>query len=268
MREYYGMFKEIKSIYGTDIEDVDIYSGAFSEIYTELVGTISREELTFYIDAAIGSGKDILEVACGDGKRAMTKLAKLGFRVDGVEVSKDMIKEYNVYSKSLPDKVKDNITIYESDIFDFYTDKKYDLITIPATTICLLSDDEKRLIDLFNRFCNMLKSNGKLAFDFRLNTILQKMESKINYWVKKSKTEKVFVLFQEFHNYIKERPVVNFYMEQDTNEGMKRYLTSSSKKIISQGLIDNILTNTEFKVDKILDLGLMDDKVRMIALRK
>ena len=264
MREYYGFFKEIKSMYGYDVEDMDIYSGAFSKIYTELVGKISKEELNFYINAAIGSGKDILEVACGDGKRVMTKLAKLGFRVDGVEVSKDMIKEYNIYSKSLPDKVKNNITIYESDIFKFYTDKKYDLITIPATTICLLSDDEKRLVDLFNRFYNMLNPNGKLAFDFRLNTVTQKIKSEINYWVKKNATEKVFVLFQEFHNYIKDRSIVNFYMEQVTTLGTKKYLTSSSKKIISQNLIDNILANTEFKIDKILDLDLINEKVRIL----
>lgn len=32
MRDYYGMFKEIKSMYGFDIEDIDIYSGAFSNV--------------------------------------------------------------------------------------------------------------------------------------------------------------------------------------------------------------------------------------------
>lgn len=269
MREYYGMFKEIKSMYGSDIEDIDIYSGAFSNVYTELVGKMSKDEFDFYVNSVIDFGKDILEVACGDGKRVMSKLAKLGFKVDGVEISKDMINAYNIYSKSLPYKVKNNIKIYESDIFNFYTDKKYDVITIPATTICLLSDDEDKLIDLFNKFYNMLNPQGKLVFDYRLNIDYQKTETPLNYWIKKNASAKILVIFQEFHNYIKGRTIANFYMEQDTKDGTKRYLTLSNKKIINQSLIDDILSKTKFKVHKILDIDLLnDEKLRMISLRK
>lgn len=230
---------------------------------------MSKDEFDFYMDSAIDSGKDILEVACGDGKRVMSKLAKLGFKVDGVEISKDMINAYNIYSKSLPDKVKNNIKIYESDIFNFYTDKKYNMITIPATTICLLSDDEDKLIDLFNRFYNMLNPQGKLVFYYRVNIDYQKTETTLNYWIKKSANAKILILFQEFHNYIKGRTIVNFYMEQDTKDGIKRYLTSSNKKIINQNLIDDILSKTNFRVHKILDVDLLnDEKLKMVSLRK
>lgn len=230
---------------------------------------MSKDEFDFYMDSAIDSGKDILEVACGDGKRVMSKLAKLGFKVDGVEISKDMINAHNIYSKSLPDKVKNNIKIYESDIFNFYTDKKYNMITIPATTICLLSDDEDKLIDLFNRFYNMLNPQGKLVFYYRVNIDYQKTETTLNYWIKKSANAKILILFQEFHNYIKGRTIVNFYMEQDTKDGIKRYLTSSNKKIINQNLIDDILSKTNFRVHKILDVDLLnDEKLKMVSLRK
>ena len=216
MREYYGLFKELKSMYRDDIYDVDIYSGVFAKIYTELVGNLSNDELNFYLDSALDSGKNIPEVGCGDGKRVMNKLAKLGFYVDGVEMSHDMINEYNTYAKSLPNKIKNNIKIYEADIFNFSTGKKYDMIMIPATTICLLSDDEDKLVKLFHKFYDMLSLNGKLVFDYRLSYGKEKTESKLNYWTRENKDTKTFILFQEFHNYVIGRSIVNFYMEQDT----------------------------------------------------
>lgn len=270
MREYYGLFKELKNIYLDSIKDIGIYEGEFARVYSLIVGENYEGEIDFYTQSALQSGKNVLEIACGDGKRVMIPLAKLGFNVDGVEISKDMIEVYGEYSKRLLQKFRSNINVYESDIFEFYTNKKYDLITIPATKICLLSDDEEKIISLFNRLYDMLKAQGRLAFDYRLRQSTEKSESKLNHLIFKNNGEKVFVLFQEFNNYIKGRTVVNFYMQKDIKNKTEKYLTSSNKKIISEEFIEKILANTKFKLDRYLDIGLGTDfkKVRMMSLKK
>jgi len=270
MREYYGLFKDLKNFYMDSIEDIGIYENEFARVYSLIVGGNYEGEIDFYVQSALQSGKDVLEIACGDGKRVMIPMAKLGFNVDGVEISKDMIEVYKEYSKRLPQKLRSNIKIYESDIFTFHTNKKYDLITIPATTICLLSDDEEKTISLFNRLYDMLKDNGRLAFDYRTGQIMEKNASELNHLIFKSNGEKTFVLFQEFNNYIKGRTVVNFYMQKDTESKTKKYLTSSNKKIISEEFIERILNRTKFKRDNHLDisLGTNAEKVRMISLKK
>ena len=148
MREYYGLFKELKNMYSESIEESDIYNGAFSQMYSLIMGGNFPGEIEFYVDAALNSGKNILEIACGDGKHVMIPLAKLGFNLNG-------------------------------------------------------------------------------------------------------------------------RSVFNFYMEKDAKSRVKRYLASSNKKIISQDFIENnILPNTKFKSDKILDIDLGTDsgKVKMLSL--
>lgn len=70
--------------------------------------------------------------------------------MDGVELSSEMLCQFENNLKKIPEKIRRQIHIYECDIFNFRPKHKYNLITIPATTICLLANDSLRLIRLFD----------------------------------------------------------------------------------------------------------------------
>ena len=55
------------------------------------------------------------------------------------------------------------------DIFNIdLIDKKYDFVYLPATTICILLEDRKKVIKLFDDISDILKPNGRFCFDIRL----------------------------------------------------------------------------------------------------
>lgn len=83
-----------------------------------------------------------------------------------------MISRFYEKQNRLSEKVKNRLNIYNADIFEYETEKQYDLITIPSTTICLLADDEVRTKNLFRKIYKWLKPGGRFMFDYRVDQSL------------------------------------------------------------------------------------------------
>lgn len=245
MSKYYGIFQEIKDLYKKEIIEYGIYENVFSEIYSDLQSVSG--ELDYYLENAYCVGKDVLEICCGDGLNYMIPMAKKGFHVDGVEISESMIQQFETKCAKLPTKVKNNLHIYKSDIYEFQPEHKYDLIIIPSTTICLLSDNDEAIKKLFIKIYEWLNPGGRFMFDYRVDQIIGNLNNSEIMSLCNQK-EKYFMIMQEFVNYVPGRSVVNMYVQKSDNEGEHKFIASSDKRIISDELINYLTDVTKFVV--------------------
>lgn len=265
MGQFYGIFQDIKELNMGGITELGIYEGIFSNVYANMKN--SAQELDYYIENAFCVGKSILEIACGDGGNYMIPMAKKGFEVDGIEISKSMISRFYEKQNRLSEKVKNRLNIYNADIFEYETEKQYDLITIPSTTICLLADDEVRTKNLFRKIYKWLKPGGRFMFDYRVDqSLTSEFISPIFSEVEKKMPYVMFM--QEFNNIIAGRGIVNMYVETMENGEPKKYIASSNKKIITDSLVKNLLQEIDFQLHNTYMVEMKNAKVKLIVLEK
>ena len=265
MGQFYGIFQDIKELNMGGITELGIYEGIFSNVYANMKN--SAQELDYYIENAFCVGKSILEIACGDGGNYMIPMAKKGFEVDGIEISKSMISRFYEKQNRLSEKVKNRLNIDNADIFEYETEKQYDLITIPSTTICLLADDEVRTKNLFRKIYKWLKPGGRFMFDYRVDqSLTSEFISPIFSEVDKKMPYVMFM--QEFNNIIVGRGIVNMYVETMENGEPKKYIASSNKKIITDSLVKNLLQEIDFQLHNTYMVEMKNAKVKLIVLEK
>lgn len=245
MSEYFGMFKDIKQLNEDEIKECGIYEGIFSNIYTHL--TMPENIIDCYIENALAVGKDVLEIACGDGGNYMIPMAKRGFNCDGIDISQSMIERFIENRAMLPNKVKKRLNAWVGDVFSWDTEKKYDLITIPSTTICLLADDMEKTKKLIKKTYDWLKPGGRFMFDFRTDQFVGKKKMSEIYGLCSAENQ-YMMLMQEYENMMLGRTIVNMYIEKVDGKKNEKYIASSNKKIITDDFINELMKSTDYKL--------------------
>lgn len=265
MSQYYGVFRDMKELNIGNITELGIYEGVFSTIYANMQSF--PQELDYYIENAFCAGNKVLEIACGDGGNYMIPMAKKGFEVDGVEISKSMIERFYDQTLRLPEKVKNRMNIYQADIFEYETDEKYDLITIPSTTICLLADDEEKTKKLFQKIYSWLKPGGRFMLDYRVDQSLEgEFVSQI--YTESNKKYPYVMFMQEFNNLVYGRGIVNMYVETVEDGCAKKYIASSDKRIITDELIESLIEGIGFQLHNSYMTDMTNAKVKLLVLVK
>lgn len=265
MSHFYGIFRDIKDLNIGNITELGIYEGIFSTIYANMQA--SPKELDYYIENAFCTGRNVLEIACGDGGNYMIPMAKKGFRVDGVEISESMIERFHEQTARLPEKVKTRMNIYQADIFEYETEEKYDLIMIPSTTICLLADEEEKTKKLFRKIFEWLKPGGRFMFDYRVDQSL-KNEFISQIFAESNKKYPYVMFMQEFNNFVPGRGIVNMYVETMEDGCEKKYIASSDKRIITDALVESLLVGIEFRLHNTYMVEMANAEVKLLVLEK
>ena len=103
---------------------------------------------------------EILDVGCGSGELVIN-LTKLGFKADGIDFSKSMIRIATHQAKN--HRINKDVFINES-FFDYQFGKKYDLIAANGF-IEYISENE--LTKFLTKCHNLLKKNGIIVFGSR-----------------------------------------------------------------------------------------------------
>ncbi len=98
------------------------------------------------------SSGTVLDIGCGEGRNAVF-LAKKGFDVTGIDISKKGIEKMNLLAKKMNIKVKGIV----EDIQKFKFDKKYDVILSIATFPFLKKKEIKKVI---SKIKENTKENG------------------------------------------------------------------------------------------------------------
>jgi hypothetical protein len=139
-------------------------------------------------------------------------------------------------------------------------DDEYNLAIIPATTVCLFLEDIDRFVALANQIYDRLPKGGRFVFDYRIDQRPdEKRETSVRFISRPNQEGKEFALFQEFDNYIPGVSVGNMYAERIINGETFRYLGYTKRKIVTEEMINNIVSQTKFNVINKINFKLVFD---------
>jgi SAM-dependent methyltransferase len=143
------------------------YSKLSSEVYDidKYIG-LSFGDVEFYSDSLASCKGNILEPGVGTG-RILIPLLEKGLKVDGFDVSEEMLKicRNNCEKRGL------NPKLFEGNMEAVSLDTKYEAIIVPTGTFLLLHRREDSIKALKN-FYNHLSNGGRLILDTFLQTDL------------------------------------------------------------------------------------------------
>lgn len=145
--------------------DTEEYA-ATAEFYDYVVPYQTRQDVTFFVEAAQASGGPVLEVGCGTG-RVLIPTARSGLTITGLDLSSYMLDICKRRLEQEPIAVQQRVEIDQADMRDFDLGQTFKLITIPfrpfqhlievedqiACLRCIqrhLADDGRFILDLFN----------------------------------------------------------------------------------------------------------------------
>lgn len=130
------------------------FSKKYSKIFNKLFPENTEKEIKQIIKwFPITFHKNVLDLACGEGRHAIA-LSRLGYKVTGIDLSKDFLESASRESDVLSPKPK----FVRQDIRTFYLSKKFDLILLIGNSFGYGTDDDQMLI--LKRIIEHLSNKG------------------------------------------------------------------------------------------------------------
>lgn len=144
-----------------------------------------KNDLKFYKEQALQSGKNALELGVGTARVAI-HLAKAGIRVVGIDNSDSMLEEARRKLAKESAAVREKVILKTGDLRNFKLHKSFSFIYIPASTFdhCVTVQDRNRCITTVHKH---LEDNGKFAFDVEQATLDKPPAS---WWIDRKKINK------------------------------------------------------------------------------
>ena len=111
-----------------------------------------KNDIPFYLEEAQKTGGPVLELAAGTG-RVTLEMAKAGFEVVGLEISKAMLDVARKKSEGLPEEVQKRISWVQGDMRDFDLGREFPFIFIPFRSFQNLQTraDQERCLDCVSK---------------------------------------------------------------------------------------------------------------------
>ena len=240
---FFGLCKGIQDMRLPNTKVLDIYEGFFADFYDKC--STETFDYDIYLELAETYGGNILELGCGSGRVTIHLLEK-GLKVTGVDLSKDML---NIMKKKSAN-MKNKPIIVCKDMCNFVSEEKYDIVILAHATLSLLKSNEERE-KLFTNVYKNLRKGGIFVFnyiDINLETI-KTGEKPSKYLINQHR--KSFIILTE--KIFKERleSVVNLYAEEIGEDGgVNRYLSTTTKCILDQSTIADIINRTLFTKER------------------
>jgi len=124
---------------------------------------VTRDDIPFYIEQAAQAGGDILELACGTG-RITLPLARAGHKVWGLDLSREMLGEFERKLSGEPPEVRERIDLVHGDMCDFDLGRRFSLIFVPFRSFQALTlyEQHKACLDSVRRH---LADNGRFIIN-------------------------------------------------------------------------------------------------------
>lgn len=159
---YFGIFSKLRSLGLCGDGEGDLYGPYFADFYNQFIGD-HTDDIPVFTQLAPQADMKVLDLASGAARIGIA-LGRLGYEVDGIELSQDMIAlaRKNLESES-PD-VGARLHFEQGDICRFANGRKYDLIILGVTSISLLLSEEQRRA-MFDCVAAHLKPGARFVFD-------------------------------------------------------------------------------------------------------
>jgi SAM-dependent methyltransferase len=145
---------------------MNIYKN-YAKYYDLLYSDKNYRKEAAYINGLISkyskNSKNILELGCGTGIHAI-ELAKKGYRIDGVDSSKEMLARAKKRIETLPVKLASKLRFFYGDMRRFENKRKYDIVISLFNVINYMTTNED--IEAAIKNANKhLKQGGLFVFD-------------------------------------------------------------------------------------------------------
>ncbi len=124
-----------------------------------------KTDIPFYIDflSNLSIKEPILELAAGTG-RITIPLAEAGYKIQALEYSSQMIRQFKIKLDRLPHEITSRIDLFQGDMSDFSLARQFPVILLPARSFQLLLDENKEISCLENVY-NHMADNGHFIID-------------------------------------------------------------------------------------------------------
>jgi len=140
----------------------------------------NQEELDFYLSFA-NKNMNILEPMCGSG-RFLVSFAEKGFRIDGFDISKEMLEKCVAKINKL--NAKNNNILQCCGFKEFSSDKEYGFVFIPSGSFSLIINRDE-IIENIKILERLTKQTGKILIELEINENIEKDIVSGNYSEKK-----------------------------------------------------------------------------------
>jgi SAM-dependent methyltransferase len=223
-----------------------------------------KNELDLYTNEITKTDVTILEPMCGSG-RFYIPLLKNGYDITGFDLSEDMLNACN--KKCLQLDLKPNI--YNADITNFDTSKKYDYVFIPIGSISLLIS-EQTVLESFKNIYNSLKVGGKYIFSF-LNTKVE--EKDIPDWQESMqyKSDGMDIICKQKLKYKKGIGLLDMKLLYELKKGdelIEEEYQDFPMKLYKEEVIEKYLRELGFSKIKILNMNEQENVFSVISCQK
>ena len=158
----HGIFAKIEAAGVCDAPVRDLYDEGLSDFYDGFMAEYAAD-IPLFEALAPSPDARVLDLASGAG-RISTALARSGFTVDGLELSRSMLDLAEANLAGEPEPIRSRVTYVQGDMTRFDLPGRYDLIILGITSISLLMDTESRL-GLFRCVEKHLADGGIFVFD-------------------------------------------------------------------------------------------------------
>ncbi|KQQ32687.1 hypothetical protein ASF61_14195 [Duganella sp. Leaf126] len=158
---YFGIFHKLHQLGVAADYTGDLYGPHFAGFYDRFLGTYIEDLPAF--ERHLQPGMRVLDLACGAGRLSFP-LARLGARVDGLELSADMLALAALHGAQDHADIADRVRFMQGDMTQFALDQQYDLIILGITSISLLRSAPLRA-GLYACVARHLAPGGRFVFD-------------------------------------------------------------------------------------------------------
>ena len=134
-----------------------------ARLYDQVIPYRDRQDVDFFVQAAIDSGGPVLEVGCGTG-RVLLPTARAGLAITGLDLSEYMLDVCRAALKEEPNEVQEWVNLIQGDMRDFDLKTKFNLVTTPFRPFQHLEtvDDQISCLNCIHRH---LEPGGLMILD-------------------------------------------------------------------------------------------------------
>jgi SAM-dependent methyltransferase len=134
-----------------------------AELYDHVVPYKERQDVAFFVEAALESGGPVLEVGCGTG-RVLIPTARAGVTITGLDLSPHMLDVCRGRLIAEPEEVRFRVKLVEGDMRQFELAQSFCLVTLPFRPFQHLTTVEEQLACL-GCIHRHLAEGGRLILD-------------------------------------------------------------------------------------------------------
>ena len=209
-----------------------------------------KNDLEFYKELALQSGKNALELGVGTARVAIP-LAMAGIRVVGIDNSDFMLEEARRKLADETTSVRENVTLRKCDIRNFGLHESFSFIYIPASTFdhCVTSEDRIKCLTCVREH---LGDEGRFVFDVEQIQLDRPLTS---WWIDRKEIDKdVIVVRSIFTRRNLEKRICNLDLFFDVYKNGKlteRYHEFGEVAILSKKELTDLLKELGFEIETI-----------------